>query len=235
LGRDDFTGLPETPNESSWTPGDQEAVSEADAFFGDIDWRGRILNNAPVDQRQDMLVELYRHRLHKWFRYVLPLPFNPKGSQVFHLILCSNFATGVRRTRNFYSEKTGNPRYSPDTKTAYNRFRSFHPEIFAGISGAKRPQQWLMLRKTIAEHEEGICDCMCDDFQDTEADPERRQELLDWLEQHGYLRRFDVDNAWRLPIQQYRLNWSTLETRLGVGPPLPLKPLSAAEIGEWKP
>ena len=235
LGRDDFTGLPETPNELSWTPGEQEAVSEADAFFGDIDWRGRILNNAPVDQRQDVLVELYRHRLHRWFRYVLPLPFNPKGSQVFHLILCSNFATGVRRTRNFYSEKTGNPRFSPDTNTAYSRFRSFHPEIFAGISGARRPPQWLMLRRTIAEHEEGICDCMCSDFETIEADPEIRQQLLDWLDQHGYLRRFDAENAWKLPIQQYRLNWSTLENRLRVCRPLPLKPLSATEIGEWKP
>ena len=234
LGRDDAVGLPRTPNEDEWTPGQQEAVAEANAFFGDIDWQRRLLEDAPIEQRQAALIELYKNRLHRWFRYVLPLPFNPKPRQVFHLLLCSNFATGVRATRNFYSAKTGNPKYSPDSTTAFNRFQCLHPDIFAGISGRRRPLQWRILWKTIAEHEEGICDCMCSDFEDIEANHEKRQQSLDWLEENEYLERFGIDNAWKRPIVQYKLNWRVLGARLCIDPPLPLRPLSATDVGEWK-
>jgi hypothetical protein len=161
---------------------------------------------------------------------VLPLPFNPKGSQIFHLILCSNFAIGVRATRNFYSEKTGNPKYSPENKAAFSQFRRCHPEIFIGLSGAKRPLQWRILWKTIADHEEGLCDCMCSDFEDIEPIQEKRQRLLEWLEKNRYLNRLDIDNAWKLAIPQYKLNWVALKERLGVDPPIPLIPLSPKEI-----
>lgn len=231
LGRDDFAGLPNTTDGSIWSIEEKETVSEADALFGAIEWRGRILNSDPIHQRAKGLIELYKNRLHKWFRYVLPLPFNPKTSQIFHLILCSNFATGVRATRNFYSEKMGNPRYSPENKVAFNEFRKYHPESFVGLSRAKRPLQWRILWKTIVDHEEGLCDCMCSDFEDIEPSQEKRQRLLEWLEKNRYLNRFDIDNAWRLPIQQYKLNWATIKEKLGIDPPLPLKPLSPKEIG----
>jgi len=232
LGRDDFAGLPNTTNESSWSLKERETVSEADGLFGDIKWRGRILSTEPVNQRENGLIELYKNRLHRWFRYVLPLPFNPKASQIFHLILCSNFATGVRATRNFYSEKTGNPKYSPDNKAAFNQFRKCHPEIFIGLSGAKRPLQWRILWKTIVDHEEGLCDCMCGDFEDIEPIQEKRQRLLAWLEKNRYLNRLDIDNAWKLAIPQYKLNWVTIKGILGIDPPISLKPLSPKEIAK---
>jgi len=232
LGRDDFAGLPITVDESTWSTWQKITVFEADAVFGNLEWRSRVLNNKPIREREQSLIELYKSRLHRWFRHVLPLPFNPKTNQIFHLVLCSNFATGVRATRNFYSEKTGNPKYSPDNKTAFNEFRKSHPEIFVGLSGAKRPLQWRILWKTIVEHEEGICDCMCSDFKDIEPSPEKRQQFLEWLENNEYLKRFDIDNAWMLPIKQYKLNWATISEKLGIYPPLFLKPLSPKEIGE---
>lgn len=232
LGRDEFASLPNTTDEISWTSEEKETVLEADALFGNTKWRGQILNNAPIQQREKGLIELYRNRLHKWFRYVLPLPFNPKADQIFHLILCSNFGTGVRATRNFYSGKTVNPRYSPENKEAFNQFRKSHPEIFVGLSGAKRPLQWRILWKTIVDHEEGFCDCMCSDFEDIEPIREKRQRLLEWLEKNRYLSRFTIDNVWMLPIQQYKLNWATIKERLGIDPPLPLEPLSPKEIAE---
>lgn len=234
LGRDNFAGLPTMLDERTWSTDQKETILEADSLFGNIEWRSRVLNNKPIREREKNLIELYRNRLHKWFRYVLPLPFNPRINQAFHLILCSNFSTGVRATRNFYSDRTGNPKYSPDNKTAFNRFRRLHPEISVGLSGAKRPLQWRILWKTIVEHEEGIGDCMCSDFEDIEASPEKRQRLLEWLEMNEYLESFDSDNAWKLPIEQYKLNWSTLKAKLGIDPPLPLKALSPTEIGKWK-
>lgn len=232
LGRDEFANLPCSTDESSWTSDEKDTVLEADALFGDTKWRGQILNNAPVQQREKEFIELYKNRLHKWFRYVLPLPFNPKADQIFHLILCSNFDTGVRATRSFYSEKTGNPRYLPNNKAAFNQFRKSHPEIFVGLSGARRPLQWRILWKTIVDHEEGLCDCMCSDFKEIKPIQETRQRLLEWLEENGYLSRFGIDNAWMLPIQQYKLNWATIKERLGIDPPLPLEPLSPKEITE---
>lgn len=231
LGRDDFFSLPNTLDERTWSSGQKETVFEGDALFGNHEWRDHLLNSKSVHEREKSLIELYRSKLHKWFRYVIPLPFNPKTNQIFHIILCSNFTTGVKATRNFYSEKTGNPKYSPDNKAAFNQFRKYHPEIFIGLSGAKRPIQWRILWKTIVEHEEGICDCMCSDFEDIEANTEIRQHSLEWLRKNEYLDKFNVENAWKLPIQQYKLNWSVIKIKLGIEPPLPLKALSLTELG----
>ena len=232
LGRDDFAGLPTTADSSRWSQEQIETVSQADSLFGNWDWRSQILNSSPIDEREKILIKLYKNGLHTWFRYVLALPFNPKTNQIFHLILCSNYEAGVKRTRDFYSEKTGNPKYSPDNRAAFNSFRAHHPDIFVGLSGVQKPLQWLILWKTITTHEDGICDCMCADFKKNEPNDEVRQRAFEWLESKGYLNRFDIMNAWKSPVKQYRLNWSTIKEKLGVAPPPLLKPLSSVQIGD---
>jgi three-Cys-motif partner protein len=230
LGRDDFAPLPCTLEEGTWTKGEKKTVSEADSLFGNTEWRSRVLNNNFIEDRERVLIEFYKHRLHKWFRYVFPMPFNPKENQVFHLILCSNFETGVRATRDFYCSKTRNPRYSPDNNSAFRRFRRLHPEIFIGLPGNKRPLQWRILWKIIREHEEGICDCMCADLMYIVPNPVDIRTLLDWLEQKGYLDRFEIENAWGSPIRQNKLNWSVLKERLEVDRPPSLTPLSPKDV-----
>jgi three-Cys-motif partner protein len=226
LGRDEFVGLPSTIDESAWSVEQSRAVAEADGLFGDTGWREQTLTNAPIDEREERLIELYRDRLHKWFRYVLPMPFNPKRKQIFHLILCSNFETGVKVTRNFYCRITGNPVYAPDNKRAFNEFKKHHLETFQGLCGNRKPIQWLMLRRIIADHEEGICDYLCRDFEGIEQNGGIRQAALEWLENKGYLVRQNYTNAWQLPTQQYRLNWTMIKDKLGIDPPIPFKPLS---------
>jgi len=230
LGRDDFTGLPTTTEETSWSEEQKKTVLEADSLLGNTDWRNLILTNAAINEREDGLIELYKNRLHKWFRYVLPLPFNPKANQIFHLILCSNYEIGVRATRNFYSGKTYNPKYTPDNKDAFSKFKKNHSDVFAGLSGNQRPLQWRILWKIVTEHEEGVCDCRCSDFLSIEKDSEKRQHLLEWLKEKGYLSRFNIENAWNLPVQQYKLNWPAIKEKLAIGPPAPLIPLSPKEI-----
>lgn len=230
LGRDDFASLPCAPKESVWNEKERETVSEADSLFGHKEWRSQILTNNPIEERERTLVELYKDRLRRWFRYVLPLPFNPKENQIFHLILCSNFETGVRATRSFYSSKTGNPRYSPNNAEAFGRFRGLHPEIFRGLSGGRRPLQWRVLWTTITQHEEGICDCMCSDLRGIEQDLQKSQGLLEWLEEKGYLNPVSIENAWGSSIKQYKLNWVFIKEKLGVDPPPPLQPLSPKEV-----
>ena len=237
LGRDDFAPLPTKDDPNAWSPQEKKTVLEADALFGNRDWRGQILNNGPIYEREDTLIELYRSRLHSWFRYVLPLPFNPKGNQIFHLILCSNFSRGVKATRDFYCKKSGNAKYSPNNVEAFTRFRECHNEVFTGLTKGRKPPQWRILWKTIADHEEGICDCMCSDFDDVEKDTKIRQQLLEWLSDNGYLNEIDSDNAWKVSTKQYKLNWTTVKARLGVHPPpslkpLSLKPLSLREISQ---
>jgi three-Cys-motif partner protein len=226
LGRDEFVGLPSKIDESTWSVEQSRTVAEADGLFGDTGWREHILTNAPVYEREERLIELYRDRLHKWFRYILPMPFNPKKSQIFHLILCSNFETGVRATRKFYCGTTGNPVYAPDNKRAFNEFKKHHAEAFQGLLRNRRPIQWLMLWRIITDHEEGICDYLCRDFEDIEKDGTTRQAALEWLENKGYLTRQNYTNAWQLSVQQYRLNWATIKDDLGINPPIPFEPLS---------
>ena len=226
LGRDEFVGLSSTIDESAWSVEQSRTVAEADSLFGDTGWREHILTNAPVYEREERLIELYRDRLHKWFRYILPMPFNPKKNQIFHLILCSNFETGVRATRKFYCDATGNPVYAPDNKRAFNEFKKHHPEAFRELLGNRRPIQWLMLWRIITDHEEGICDYLCRDFEDIEKDGATRQAALEWLEDKGYLIRQNYTNAWQLPVQQYRLNWAMIKDKLEIDPPIPFEPLS---------
>jgi len=226
LGRDEFVGLPSTIDESAWSFEQSRTVEEADGLFGDKGWRKHILTNAPVYEREERLIELYRNRLHKWFRYVLPIPFSPKRKQVFHLILCSNFETGVRATRKFYCDATGNPVYVPDNKSAFNEFKNHHPEALQGLPRSRKPMQWLMLWRIIADHEEGICDYLCRDFEKIEQDAVTRQTALGWLENKGYLVRQNYTNAWQPQVQQYRLNWATIKDKLGIAPPIPFEPLS---------
>jgi three-Cys-motif partner protein len=234
LGRDESAPLPSTSKENSWTEDEKKTVLEADSLFGDREWRIYLLNDDPIEKKEENLIRLYKGRLHKWFRYVLPLPFNPKQNQIFHLILCSNFEAGVRATRDFYSTKTGNPKYSPNNADAYRIFCTLHPEISIELNGRRKPLHWRILWMTIMQHEEGICDYKCKDFRKIEPDAEKCQQVLDWLEEKKYIDPVNFKNAWGSSIKQYRLNWTIIKDRMGVDPPPPLRPLSSKEIRKWE-
>ncbi len=226
LGRDDFTPLPDHADETKWTEQQRHTVAEADSLFGDQNWRTTVLTSEPITIRESKLIEAYRKQLHKWFRYVLPLPFNPKKNQLFHLILCSNYEVGVRMTKDYYSKQTGNPPYKPDNRAAYDRFKRLHHELTYGLTGAQRPAEWKILWKIITQHEEGLCDCQGRDLM-AEADlPEETETNIKWLRENGYLVESDIKDAWNSKIQQYVLNWPIIIRNLRTTPPLPLKPLS---------
>jgi hypothetical protein len=201
-------------------------VAEADAVFGNIEWRLATLNNNLISERENAFIELYKRSLHKWFRYVLPMPFNPKDKQIYHLILCSNYEAGVQATRRFFCEKANNSYYKPDANKAYAVFKVKYPELLNGLRGNQRPKPWKILWKIITVHEEGICDSRCNDFIDIEPDEKQRDKLLEWLALEGYLRRLSSVNPWNLPIMQFIINWQVVGQVLGVVPPDPLQPLS---------
>ena len=89
LGREEeLTPLPNNNDENLWTEGERKSVEDVDALFGGKNWRVSVLTNQPLEIREKTLVSLYKDKLCGWFRYVLPMPFNPKQNQIFHLILC---------------------------------------------------------------------------------------------------------------------------------------------------
>lgn len=232
LGRDDLAPLPLTTDSKNWSLREKKTVSEANSFFGDEEWHPHLLKKDLIEKKEDTLVEQYKKRLHKWFRYVLPLPFNPKDNQIFHIMLCSNYEIGIRATRNFYAKKTGNPKYSPNNATAYQRFIQLYPETLASPSRGRhrKPLQWLVLWRIITQHEEGICDCMCSDLLSIKSYPPELESLLKWLRVEGFLNPFKIPNAWDASVEQYKLNWKVVKEKLGVDPPLPLKPVSSGQI-----
>lgn len=230
LGRKDFSPLPNTTEEAKWSEGERKTVALADDFFGARLWRKFLLNNNSISQREHMLIRLYKYRLLKWFRYTLVLPFQPKKGQTYHIILCSNYETGVRATRNFYCSKTNNEKYSPDNRSAYEQFKSLHPELFKNIRGNARPLEWKMLWKIIVEHEEGVCDLLCPDFRELEGDVQKISQTLVWLRSKGYIRELRVPHAWSAQrYRRYWLNWSTIVKNLKINPPQPLIPLTPKE------
>jgi three-Cys-motif partner protein len=226
LGRGDFAALPKTTNEENWSDAELNTVEEADALFGHEVWRSRILCEKQIHEKEIDFIDLYKTCLHKWFRYVLPMPFNPKGRQIFHLILCSNFEAGVHATKGFFCERTDNPEYKPDNNSAYRNFRNKHSETYTGLRGNQRPKQWLMLWRTITGHEEGYCDYLCRDFEKIEPDEQQREGWLRWLASKGYLIPSVNDNPWNMAITQYQVNWDIVRAELGIEPPNPLEPLS---------
>ncbi|MCW4043044.1 MAG: three-Cys-motif partner protein TcmP [Candidatus Bathyarchaeota archaeon] len=230
MGRDDFTPLPHMPEEDAWTSEETETIREVDFLLGDTQWRNAILNNDPIEDKEKLLIELYRKRLHRWFRYVFPMPFCPRAGQIFHTILCSNYATGVKRTRDFYCDRTPNLRYAPNNVTAYQRFRQLHSEVFTEITGNRRPVEWKILWKIIREHEEGICDVMCKDLRQIERSDSERNRALLWLNEHAYIGRSETNHMWQDEVVQFKLNWNTLQANLGVNPPDELVPLTLEDV-----
>lgn len=232
LGRNDFEALPCSPDEKTWTEGQRKSVLEADSLFGDQEWRKDILCEKPIEIKEEILLELYKKRLQRWFRYVLPMPFNPKKNQIFHLILCSNYEAGVNRTKNAYASKTLNPPYKPDNNQAYRNFIFHHPETGQYVTGRRKPLMWKLLWKIIKSHEEGICDCYCKDFREYTASLELISRTLEWLRSKGYLEDFEVKDAWGSSLHRYVLNWNSIRQKLRVDPPPRLTPLSPDEFNK---
>lgn len=58
----------------------------------------------------------------------------------------------------------------------------------------------------------------------------KRQSMLKWLFEKGYLIPMNVENPWNVKVTQFRLNWATVKEKLEVDPPPQLRPLSPEDI-----
>lgn len=207
--------LPTILEETTWSDKESKTVAKMDEMFGNKLWRSEILTKDTIDLRLKKLVDSYRRRLHKWFRYVLPFPFNPKGDQIYHLFMCSNYEKGMTLTRGFYQRFSNNPPYSPDSKMMYKLFSRVHSSLAKQDTFGQKPLIWRLLQAIIREHEEGLCDRYCEDFsyiarhQWSEIQP-----CLQALEIFDYLKQIEpMTSAWENPPKLYQLNWHTTKSR----------------------
>lgn len=228
LGRSTIglTPLP-TRNDEKWSSDEADSVSQCDELLGHRDWRRTLLTGDHMEIRVRRLVELYRVRLHTWFRYVVPMPFEPKKNQRYHLFMCSNYEVGASITKRFYSEYTKNLRYSPINAAAYKKFIQLHQD--KKKPGNARSSEWKMLWAIIRDHEEGYCDVECSDLRKIEPEPQRRRGVLEWLASKNYLQRIPFLTAeWpgSRPEVFYKLDGAVVNGRLCVNPPPKLIPLS---------
>jgi three-Cys-motif partner protein len=218
--------LPQESGETSWTENERQSVSKMDDLFGMNSWRESILTGESTDLRIGKLVEAYKDRLHRWFRYVVPMPFKPKRDQLYHLFMCSNYETGITLTKRFYAKFAENDSYSPDNQAAYSMFKRLHAAAVAGYSGNQRPVVWKMLWAVIRNHEEGLCDIRCDDLRAIDESWQSRLGALQWLHITGYLTKGDpLTDAWDDKVPMYKLDWKVVQKNLGIQPPKALVPM----------
>ena len=218
--------LPKGTSEASWSAEEKGSVAKMDQLFGSSSWRPLVLTGAGDEERIDGLVEAYRRRLHQWFRYVLPFPFQPKENQLYHLFMCSNYEEGIAITKRYYADASGNALLKMDSRSYYSIFKRLYPQTVRGLQGNERPLVWKILWATIRNHDEGLCDILCRDFKRMEFDYGKRSAALAWLEAVGYFRKVpQLTDAWPDPPQLYALDWGVVKSRLGVDPPTKFVPL----------
>lgn len=226
-GRGDFTPLPSHIHTNKWTEEENKSVIAADQMFGNEKWRKELLTNKKTEDKESILIDLYKQNLLKWFRYVLALPFKPKTNQLYHLFFCSNYVDGIRATRNFYYKFTNSERFSPNNIEAYNRFKKLHPELIVNISGKNRPDEWKCLWQVIRNHEGGLCDPGSRNLKNNCT--KNVIEVLKWLLLNNYLLECkEIESAWDEEwfLPRYILNWKKVKQNLDIDSPKPLVPIT---------
>jgi len=225
LGRGDFQSLPKTTEEKEWTVDEKKTVQMGNDFFGDDNWKDELLSEGEIKDRQERMVKIYKNRLNKWFRFVLPLPFSPKENQLYHLFLCSNYKVGINVAKNFYATKTNNPKFHPNNQKTFEVFRKKYPNLKLK-NRERKPKEWKVLWSIIKTCKGGIFDKYCKILD--KGTLEEKQLALEFLLNEGYLYAFDNLNwPWNQEEEynRYIINWEKIKNDLKINPPEELKPL----------
>lgn len=226
LGRDSVGLLPLPDHMPNGSEKSMETILKLDDLFGDQNWREKILRSSDTQTKIDCFVSEYKLRLHKWFRYVLALPFQPKGEQLYHLFFTSNYEGGIDISRRFYKNATNNQGFNPSNSRTYQIFRNTHPELLKNLTGREKPLEWKVLWRIIKNHEEGLCDVFSTDLLNEAGGLFELNKTLEWLRKVGYLKiNKDIKVNWTNNTNIFELDWQYLKKALEIDPPQRLTPL----------
>lgn len=230
-GRKDpyFHILPRFNDESKWTSAEKESGDIADQTFGCRDWLSIVASSKTRELMESELVNLYKNKLRKWFRFVIPLPFVPKSGQIYHVFCCSNYDVGMGVVRSIYTEYMQPYGLEADNVSTFQEFKNQHTSLISKYGRRKKPPEWRILWHVMRNCPDGLCDTKCENLQKIAGGAQELENAINWLDKQGYLLRIKV-RVWpwskpQFPI--YEINWTTAKTKLNVerpAPPTPLKP-----------
>jgi three-Cys-motif partner protein len=233
-GRNDNDPLPKTNNNTLWSKREHKTVKNASKMFGDEKWMDIILNDVPDDVREKRIVDLYKLRLHKWFRFVLPLPFIPKKNQLYHLFFCSNYEDGIDATYHHFANLTGNLKYSPNNSLSFKKFKKRHSMLMC-YGNERKPSEWKILWHIIKKCNYGLVDILCRNL--PVKNYHLKKNALKFLEKEEYITKIEIDNyPWdeKSEIDRYKINWENVGEYLSIKPPPALNPINAESLLEMR-
>ncbi|MFQ5833946.1 MAG: hypothetical protein ACE5H4_14665 [Candidatus Thorarchaeota archaeon] len=244
-GRKGFSPLPRDADESKWKKGETGSAQIADVAFGNRAWLRVMEMNGSSDVLQDSLLLAYEMKLRKWFRLVLPIPFQPKKGQTYHILCCSNYEVGINLIRSEWEHLVGihkGERVRSGVidlaKDVFPRFSAEYPGIMLSRKkGQKRPSEWRVLWKVAREFADGTCDQNCKSLIDIAGSSAEVERCLEWSESEGFLtRETKIPWAWAKHPQfpRFRANYNRLNEVLGISLPLPMRPLTADALAFQK-
>jgi three-Cys-motif partner protein len=228
-GRSDpyFHSLPQSDDEPSWTDEEKVSADIADRSFGGREWLQILSSSDTKKNMEEALVRLYKRKLRKWFRFIVPLPFVPKKGQIYHVFCCSNYDVGVGVIHSIYAKYMQPYGLSATNPDIYREFKNQHRSLEAKYSGNKKSPEWKVLWHVMRNCPDGLCDSECENLQTIAGGAQELERAIKWLRKHDYLRRIKIRewpwNAPKYPI--YKIRWDTAEANLKIERPIPPKPL----------
>ncbi len=237
-GRRNFAPLPRTRNESIWTDAELETANQADLVFGDRTWLDITTQSLNEDQMQSSLLSTYRLKLYEWFRFVLPVPFQPKPNQNYHLLCCSNYEVGINVIKSNWSHLVSMHRgilskagISEHANSIYNHFKSKYPEIVAGRpQGTQKPPEWRILWTLIKKYVDGTGDSLDSVLLEIVESNSDLDSILGWLASEGFIFPLEeIPWSWSgiHPIIRYHADYAKLNDILQLAPPISMSPLTS--------
>jgi len=232
VGRKNFTALPRTDDESSWTREMSKSADAADKAFGDRTWLEVMKSDHEIASLELKLIEFYKKSLRKWFRFVQPLPFIPKPGQRYDLFCCSNYDVGMNVINNFYKKLTWPFGLEAKNRTTYDKFVLEHPS--KKMKGTARSAEWKCLWHIMKNHTDGVCDSNCrGDIMDQVSSRAHLRSTLQWLHDEGYIKPVEPER-WMWPksarFPMYIVDWEFVQKKLNVNPPKSPEPLKPEDL-----
>ena len=234
-GRQSLLSLPSTSEETLWSEKQKRTVVEADIAFGDRNWLSIFKTGKTSNELENNLVKYYCNKLHRFFRFVIPLPFSPKKTERYDLFFCTNHLTGANSICDFYRRTFlkffGNNFPHIQNLQESELFLKFK-ELYPDTSQLNR--KWEILWCFLHAYPESILDQYERSLrEETLESPQKIARILEWLEKKGFIQQICVDdwtwfNRGRFP--QYIANWKIIRRRLVLKKPEKFQPIDPETI-----